>query len=184
MSLLRSNLQRPPVQPTAQTPMPQSVCSLTQAKAPAPSQPDSQHQTKFEVQQETPGAPAQVSMPNFQAECSVTATHQVTAAQDGASPASSTPNSSKPVVQHPKPFPLPLIRSKTGRIILPSSLKPRKLRRPVQPWFNRWVRLSSFVCMIRFQHIYFPLFSQLVKASIHLWSWNPSRKERRVKIAL
>uniref|UniRef100_A0A8C9ZJ68 BHLH domain-containing protein n=2 Tax=Sander lucioperca TaxID=283035 RepID=A0A8C9ZJ68_SANLU len=124
MSLLRSNLQRPPVQPTAQTPMPQSVCSLTQAKAPAPSQPDSQHQTKFEVQQETPGAPAQVSMPNFQAECSVTATHQVTAAQDGASPASSTPNSSKPVVQHPKPFPLPLIRSKTGRIILPSSLKP------------------------------------------------------------
>ncbi|XP_034756130.1 MAX gene-associated protein [Etheostoma cragini] len=124
MSVLRSNLQSPPAQSTPQTPTPQSVCSLTQAKAPAPSQPDAQHPIKSEVQQEPPGVPAQVSMPNSHKECSVAATHQVTAAQDGASPASSTPNSSKLPVQHPKPFPLPLIRSKTGRIILPSSLKP------------------------------------------------------------
>ncbi|XP_065819878.1 MAX gene-associated protein [Labrus bergylta] len=49
------------------------------------------------------------------------ATPQVTEGQAGAPPVSS---SSKKPGGTPKPVPLPLIRSKTGRIILPASLKP------------------------------------------------------------
>ncbi|KAM6992388.1 uncharacterized protein mgab [Tautogolabrus adspersus] len=51
------------------------------------------------------------------------ATPQVTKAQAGAPPVLSSSNSKKPGGP-PKPVPLPLIRSKTGRIILPASLKP------------------------------------------------------------
>ncbi|XP_044026184.1 MAX gene-associated protein isoform X2 [Siniperca chuatsi] len=129
-------------QNSVQTPMPhsmaQAVSSPAQAEVTAPSpqarnQPgepvasgqSSQHQLKFEGQQEIPAAPAQVVMPNFQPKVSsVVATLQGTAAQDGASAISSAPNSNNSSVCPPQPFTLPLIRSKTGRIILPSSLKP------------------------------------------------------------
>ncbi|XP_045917038.1 MAX gene-associated protein isoform X3 [Micropterus dolomieu] len=88
-----------------------------------------QRQPKFEGQQEIPGAPAQFSTPNSQTEChpqipSVAATIHSTVAQDGASAIFSTPNSSNSSAHPPQSFALPLIRSKTGRIILPSSLKP------------------------------------------------------------
>ncbi|XP_042369632.1 mucin-5AC-like, partial [Plectropomus leopardus] len=59
-----------------------------------------------------------------QTENTVTVKLAVAAAQDGAPPTSSMPNSWKPPVHPPQPFSLPLIRSKTGRIILPSSLRP------------------------------------------------------------
>ncbi|XP_070705705.1 uncharacterized protein magl [Pempheris klunzingeri] len=106
--------------------VPQTVSSPAQAEVTAPSpqasnlpgEPvasvqDGQQQPKFESQQG--------SVPTSQTECqpqapTVAAPPQVSAAQDGASPVSST--------RPPQPFALPLIRSKTGRIILPSSLKP------------------------------------------------------------
>ncbi|XP_076612472.1 uncharacterized protein LOC143336289 [Chaetodon auriga] len=68
-----------------------------------------------------PGASAQDSVTKPQTECKP-ATPEVTAAQDRTSPVSSTPSSNS--VQLSQRFTLPLIRSKTGRIILPSSLKP------------------------------------------------------------
>ncbi|XP_039980782.1 MAX gene-associated protein isoform X2 [Xiphias gladius] len=104
----QSSVHTPMPLPTPQS-LPQAVSSLTQAEViAAPSRVEnqpgepvtsvqvSQHQSKFEDQLEAPGA----------------------------SPVSSTPNSQNPSVCPPQPFALPLIRSKTGRIILPSSLKP------------------------------------------------------------
>ncbi|KAI3363786.1 hypothetical protein L3Q82_001394 [Scortum barcoo] len=72
-----------------------------------------QHQPKFEGQMERLPQSPSVSDPL-----------QVSAAQDGASPVTSTPTSNNPSASPTQPFTLPLIRSKTGRIILPSCLKP------------------------------------------------------------
>ncbi|KAM9355013.1 uncharacterized protein mgab [Pholidichthys leucotaenia] len=77
------------------------------------------------------GEPDQVTMPNSgggpdpQA-VQVTAAAEVTAAQDGESASSSTPNPTAVQRCPSKPIHLPLIRSKTGRIILPSSLRPAR----------------------------------------------------------
>ncbi|XP_029984833.1 MAX gene-associated protein isoform X2 [Sphaeramia orbicularis] len=49
---------------------------------------------------------------------------QVNPGKDGAPPVTSTPKSNTQTVSTHQPFTLPLIRSKTGRLILPSSLKP------------------------------------------------------------
>ncbi|XP_071334903.1 MAX gene-associated protein isoform X4 [Trachinotus anak] len=88
--------------------LPQAASSPTQAE-------DTAAQWRVENQS---GEGTQSQVP------SVPATPQATAAQDGTSPVSSTPNSQNPSARPPQPFTLPLIRSKTGRIILPSTLKP------------------------------------------------------------
>lgn len=74
-------------------------------------------------EQEGAGAPAQIdtSNPSLQ-ESVIPARLQITAAPDAAS-SKANPYNPPPTT----PFTLPLIRSKTGRIILPSSLKPSKL---------------------------------------------------------
>ncbi|XP_071768542.2 MAX gene-associated protein, partial [Centroberyx gerrardi] len=112
-----------------------------QPQAPVASVQVTDHQTKIKDQPETPGAPIQVTAPHSQMEDqfqapSAPATPQVTAPQDGPqalppSPISptqvSTPQSNllpQAAGCPPQPFTLPLIRSKTGRIILPSCLKP------------------------------------------------------------
>ncbi|KAM7395685.1 hypothetical protein PAMA_007111 [Pampus argenteus] len=115
--------------------LPKAASSPAQTKVTAPSlqaqnQPGepvtsaqvSLHQSKFESHQEALAEPAHVTTINMECQSqaqSRAATLQVIAAQDGASPL--TPISNKNL---PQPFALPLIRSKTGRIILPSSLKP------------------------------------------------------------
>lgn len=113
-----------------QTPMPDSlplaVSSPAQVEVIAPS-PQTQNKTG------EPGVPARLSRANSQTEPqvpSVTDSLQTPATQDGVSPMSPAPNSNNPSAQSTKRFTLPLIRSKTGRIILPSSLKPSKLRPP------------------------------------------------------
>eukprot|EP00064_Thunnus_orientalis_P012560 superscaffoldBa00001941_g12595 len=147
MSQLQINLQsstRAPPQtsmPMSHSP-PQAVSSPAQAEVTAPplqaeNQPGepvtsaqiSQHHSKCESLQETPADSAQVTTPETQMECqsqahSATVPPQPTSDQDGAPPISSTPKSNKNPVHLPQPLALPLIRSKTGRIILPSSLKP------------------------------------------------------------
>lgn len=148
-------------------PLPLAVSSPAQAEVSAPS-PQTQNKP------DEPGAPAQSSMANSQTECqpqgpSVTATSQTPAAQDGASPTSSAPNSSNPSVQPTKRFTLPLIRSKTGRIILPSSLKPSKLRPPAP-------RVSSFMCIIIFSQIYFLLFLTVGQGFYTLMVMNTKQK--------
>ncbi|XP_059212334.1 uncharacterized protein magl isoform X2 [Centropristis striata] len=127
LSLIQAHLQSPPAQTSPQTPTPQSVSSPAQVKVQvtAPSLQGIQLQTKPEGQPKIPDVPAQASMPSPQTEGPVAATPQVTAAQDEASLVSSAPSSSSnPPALPAKSFSLPLIRSKTGRIILPSSLKP------------------------------------------------------------
>ncbi|XP_076729841.1 uncharacterized protein mgab isoform X2 [Maylandia zebra] len=52
------------------------------------------------------------------------ASPQAPTAKEGASPVSPTANCTSTKVHTPKPLALPLIRSKTGRLILPSCLKP------------------------------------------------------------
>uniref|UniRef100_UPI0037E87DD1 uncharacterized protein n=1 Tax=Semicossyphus pulcher TaxID=241346 RepID=UPI0037E87DD1 len=80
------------------------------------------HQAKLEGQKETVvSTPQTASKPHVP---SFTTTPQVTAAQSIAPHVSSTHKSKNPSEVPPKPLPLPLIRSKTGRIILPASLKP------------------------------------------------------------
>nr|XP_046229084.1 MAX gene-associated protein [Scatophagus argus]XP_046229085.1 MAX gene-associated protein [Scatophagus argus] len=80
--------------------------------------------------QEQPGEPATPSqVTTSSSTCqpqvpSVTAILKVTTGQNGASPVTSAPHSSNPSVRLRQPLTYPLIRSKTGRIILPSSLKP------------------------------------------------------------
>lgn len=54
------------------------------------------------------------------------ASPQAPTAKEGASPVSPTANCTSTKVHTPKPLALPLIRSKTGRLILPSCLKPSK----------------------------------------------------------
>ncbi|XP_068565092.1 uncharacterized protein magl [Cebidichthys violaceus] len=124
MTLLQSNLKRALTQSGTQPPKSPSASSAAQVEVPAPSPQAGEHQKKSEEQQEKPGAPAQVGVPTSQPECSVAATPLVAAAQEGASSSSPTPTSSKPPAKPAQSFSLPLIRSKNGRIILPSSLKP------------------------------------------------------------
>ncbi|XP_035472963.2 MAX gene-associated protein isoform X1 [Scophthalmus maximus] len=94
----------------------------------APAQVENQvshQQSKLEDQQEAPGAPAQGMGPKSQTRVpSGPASLQVTAAQDGDSPVFSTPKPQNPFTQPSQSFSIPLIRSKTGRLILPSSMKP------------------------------------------------------------
>ena len=70
-----------------------------------------------------PRAPAQVRSSNSQTEC------QPQVPSEAASTKSPSPSTTNSSAHPPHPFSLPLIRSKTGRIILPSSLRPSKLRR-------------------------------------------------------
>ncbi|KAG7240204.1 hypothetical protein INR49_027197 [Caranx melampygus] len=74
-----------------------------------------------EGHQEAPEAPAQGTQSQV---LSVPSVPHITAAQDGPLQLNSTPIFQNLSVQPPKPMTLPLIRSKTGRLILPSSLKP------------------------------------------------------------
>ncbi|XP_030578026.1 MAX gene-associated protein isoform X2 [Archocentrus centrarchus] len=93
---------------------------------------ESQSPSKLEVKQKVSEQPDQVpgsQVPNSQtdeqSQCSpVKASPQVPAAQEGASPVSPTANHTSTKVHTPQAVALPLIRSKTGRIILPSCLKP------------------------------------------------------------
>lgn len=104
-SVDRTPIDRTPI--TTPPSLPQAVSSPAQVEVTAPSS---------LAEKKPPTVP------------SVADTLQVTADQDGASPPPlfSTPNSNNTSVEKSQPFTLPLIRSKTGRIILPSSLKPRK----------------------------------------------------------
>ncbi|XP_041814517.1 uncharacterized protein magl isoform X2 [Chelmon rostratus] len=102
--------------PPGNTLEPLAASSPAQAEVTAPS-------PQAENQPDEPEVPAQTSMTDSQTECKP-ATLQVTAAQEEASPASSTPSTNNQSIRLSKSFTLPLIRSKTGRIILPSSLKP------------------------------------------------------------
>ncbi|XP_029352314.1 MAX gene-associated protein [Echeneis naucrates] len=77
--------------------------------------------SNFEDQEEATKAPAprvtQCQVPSVP-------TSQATSAQEGNATVSSTSNSRNSVTRTTQPLTLPLIRSKTGRIILPSCLKP------------------------------------------------------------
>lgn len=98
---------------TTPLPLPSAVSSLAQANITSPS-------AQTQSSSNEPGAPAQV-----------TATLHPPTAQEGASSTPSTPTSNSVMsIQPPKHITFPLIRSKTGRIILPSSLKPSKLTPP------------------------------------------------------
>lgn len=121
-----------------------------------------------------PGVPAQLCRASFQTDPqvpSVTAALQTPTAQDGVSPTAS--NSDNPSAQSTKHFTLPLIRSKTGRIILPSSLKPSKFR----PSAPTRIKIHFCVSLYSYRCIFF-IFSQSVRASIHSWLWMGSRKKR------
>lgn len=135
--LLQPNFSTASSQPDPHTTAAQSSVNQTPMHKPLSllSAVSSAASPQAESQPAEPGAPAQVS--HSQKECkpqvpSDAATPQVTAAQDDASPTSSAPNSSQPSAQPLQTISLPLIRSKDGRIILPSSLKPRKLRHSAQ----------------------------------------------------
>ncbi|CAK6962645.1 MAX gene-associated protein [Scomber scombrus] len=139
MSLRQPNLHKAPTHCSVRASHSQAESSPAQAEVTAPplqtekepgehvtSAQVTQHQSQLESHQEASLDPAQITTPNTQMECqpqahSVTATPQVTADKDGALPISSTTKSKENPAQ---PLALPLIRSKTGRIILPSSLKP------------------------------------------------------------
>ncbi len=145
----QANPHMPAVCSVQQTPTPHSLPQAVTAPSPqAENQPvasvnGGQHQPKFQGQTECPTqAP------------SAAATPQVSTFQDGASPVSSTSNSNNPSAPPPQPYTLPLIRSKTGRIILPSSLKPRKLRHPVKliPEIHLYVLLYSYIYTFFFSH--------------------------------
>ncbi|KAK2890338.1 MAX gene-associated protein isoform X2 [Channa argus] len=84
-----------------------------------------QPKSNLQDQQKIRGSQAQISTPNSPSQGSMLpATLQITAAPDATSTLSSKPKTPNPSAHPPQPFTLPLIRSKTGRIILPSSLKP------------------------------------------------------------
>lgn len=118
--------------PAAQNGVDQTPMPIPPSVLPAVSSPAQVEVTAASPQAENepgePGATARVSLSSSQTECqsqvpAVTATLQVTTAEDEASPTSSTPNSNKPSFRPSQSVTFPLIRSKTGRIILPSSLK-------------------------------------------------------------
>lgn len=150
---------------------PQAASSPAQAEVAAPS-------AQAECRPSEPVGPAQGAQPkvegqevnisNFQTECQPQVP-SVAATLNGASPVFSTPNPKKVSVRPPQPFTLPLIRSKTGRIILPSSLKPSKLRH--HDLIPESGSLSFISIIYILAYIFFSFFfSQLVKASIHSWS--------------
>nr|XP_020459361.1 MAX gene-associated protein-like isoform X1 [Monopterus albus]XP_020459362.1 MAX gene-associated protein-like isoform X1 [Monopterus albus]XP_020459363.1 MAX gene-associated protein-like isoform X1 [Monopterus albus]XP_020459365.1 MAX gene-associated protein-like isoform X1 [Monopterus albus]XP_020459366.1 MAX gene-associated protein-like isoform X1 [Monopterus albus]XP_020459367.1 MAX gene-associated protein-like isoform X1 [Monopterus albus] len=144
MPMLQFHLHKALAQSSVHTPMttphslPQAVSFPAQVEVtaapsqvenqpgePATSVQASQHESKSEDKQEAVRVPALVTMPNAQSQAhSVPVTLQITVAPDGTSPTAAKPNSQNPTAQPAHPFTLPLIRSKTGRIILPSSLKP------------------------------------------------------------
>lgn len=108
-----------------------------------------------------PGAPAQLRLSNSQTEC------QPQVPSDAASTTSPSPSTTNTSAHPPHPFALPLIRSKTGRIILPSSLRPSKLRHTAPLRFDLIKLLPLIFIFIIFIHVYiFFSFSQLVRASI------------------
>lgn len=110
-----------------------------------------------------PGVPAQLCRASFQTDPQVpvvTATLQTPAAQDGVSPTAS--NSDNPSAQSTKHFTLPLIRSKTGRIILPSSLKPSKFRPPASA--RILIPESSFISVDRY------ILTDVFSSFSHSWS--------------
>lgn len=113
--------------PTPQS-LPVMVLSPVQAEVKAPS-------LQIQSKSGEPCTPAQVSVVNSQTECqpqgpSDKIPSQAPAAQDESSLKLLVPKTKNLTGEPPKHLTLPLIRSKTGRIILPSSLKPRKLRAP------------------------------------------------------
>ncbi|KAL7389187.1 hypothetical protein ABVT39_028064 [Epinephelus coioides] len=95
MSLLQTNLQRTPAPSSVRTPMPPPFSSPAQVEVTAPPLQGGQPPTNVSPVE------GQQAIPAAPAQSSVAAP-----------------------VRPPQPFALPLIRSKTGRIILPSSLKP------------------------------------------------------------
>ena len=102
MSLLKPDLQSTPAQPSELKVIPQQVHSLPAAPQ------------KSEDPLQVLESLAQVCNTNLKSESKSKSTHVPTFRPK-----------EKPA-EPPKPIALPLIRSKTGRIILPSSLKPRK----------------------------------------------------------
>lgn len=132
--------------------LPVMVLSPVQAEVKAPS-------SKIQSKSEEPGTPAQVSVANSQTERqpqdpSDKTPSQAPAAQDESFPKPLVPKTKNLTGEPPKHLTLPLIRSKTGRIILPSSLKPRKLRSPA----STRVTVSSFMCGVIFLQTSFLLF--------------------------
>lgn len=158
-----------PVVPTPQS-LPVMMFTPVQAEVKAPS---SQIQSKSGE----PCTPAQVSVVSSQTECqpqgpSDKTPSQAPAAQDESSPKPSAPETKNPTGAPPKHLTLPLIRSKTGRIILPSSLKPRKLRAPV----STRVTVSSFMCGVIFLPTSFLLFLIVNRGVFTLMLMNTKQK--------
>lgn len=135
------NLFRTPAQSSAQTykitphSLPKALSSPAQTEAtastsevenqqgePVTLSQVNQHQLFKFKEQEGPRAPTHITTPISHSQAPT-----VIGKVNAGSYKSSTPKSYKLSSCLPKPFTLPLIRSKTGRIILPSSLKPSKL---------------------------------------------------------
>lgn len=124
-----------PVSPPAQVAVtaPRSQVTIEPGEH-VPSDQQSRSPSKLEVKQnvseqpdKVPGSQISNSQTNQQSPCpSVKAAPQVPADQEGASPVSPTAPYTSTKAQSAQPVALPLIRSKTGRIILPSCLKPSK----------------------------------------------------------
>lgn len=155
--------------PTPQS-LPVMVLSPVQAEVKAPS---SQIQSKSGE----PCTPAQVSVVNSQTECqpqgpSDKISSPAPAAQDESSLKLLVPKTKNLTGEPPKHLTLPLIRSKTGRIILPSSLKPRKLRAPA----STRVTVSSFMCGVRFLQTSFLLFLIVKQGFFTLMVMNTKQK--------
>lgn len=166
------NLYGTPVQSSAHTHkiplhfLPRAVSSPAQTElTAAPSEVENQQSesvTLFQVDQcqsefkepDVARAPAHLTTPSPQSQ-SPTLLGPV----DAGSKKSSKSKSYKLSPHPPKPFSLPLIRSKTGRIILPSSLKPSKL--------SYLLSCPVYTPNTLFKCVYFILLLQLVMASIH-----------------
>jgi len=137
-SLLESNLKRaltqpgepppksaPPPAPRVEPPVPRVEPPVPRVVVSAPTPQGGQQFKAVEEAQEKKkksGSPAPVAVAASQTLTWVAApTRDAAAGPDEASSSSATPSDTPP-----QSFSLPLIRSKTGRLILPSSLKPRK----------------------------------------------------------
>lgn len=165
LSLLQARLQNTAAQSRVNTHIttPQSLPQAASTEA-APSSSTGEHVASVQAGQhpskEACGDPDKVTVHNSQTERqpqapSASTTLQVTAAPDGASPSSCNGSEARP----PLSVTVPLIRSKTGRIILPSSLKPSKW--PVNT-FKFLSHLNMLICiMIKCLFCFF---------SFHNWS--------------